>query len=207
MTKSQAKRKLAVSICKDVIAQINSGKLIPQRGIYVSPKITTVIQKKINKGETVSVRNAIKAAGKGCSACALGSMFITHVDKNNKCEVDKSSFTNDYGEFSCNFGWNRKSKMIPKLEEAFTESELIDIETAFEVGYGGSVFKEDIFFDNFEFSTGGIKKKTVVLSSDEFGGLYKTDKERLIAICENIIKNKGVFKPSVTIHSNISIEV
>ncbi len=103
-----------------------------------------------------------------CSVCAKGGLFMSYVGRVNECPVyDVSDDT----------GLN--SKPMRKLLEIFSAKQLSLIETAFE---------GDTFSWNKTLSDNYVRKAL------RFFDRYNV-KNRLGAICENIIENKGTFKP------------
>lgn len=104
-----------------------------------------------------------------CSVCAKGGLFLTYVGRVNKVLMGDVRSDNEL-----------ESKEMKKLMEIFTAKQLTMIETTFE-GYTptGEQFMSDTNFD---------KCLAFYNSTD-------THEETLIKICENIIKNKGTFKP------------
>lgn len=103
-----------------------------------------------------------------CEVCAKGALFISHIMRNNHFTIA------DYHSFSK----TDNEKIKERLGSLFSLPQLELIEKAFE---GENV-------DN------DLKDGTLIDLADEFHDNYKDDTERLIAIMQNIIKNKGTFK-------------
>lgn len=103
-----------------------------------------------------------------CEVCAKGALFISHIMRNNHFTVG------DY--YSCRKNDNEKIK--ERLDSLFSLSQLELIEKAFE---GESHDNE-------------LKDSTLIDLANEFHYYYEDDEERLIAIMNNIIENKGTFK-------------
>lgn len=170
---SSSKSSQAISLAKDVIAQINCGKIKPEAGVYLD----LVGEDNYHTNSFEPVKNIelqaiIKDPVVSCEACAIGSMFTCDILKNNNFKV-RTSELNDV---------DNDTKMRCRLRKIFTSQQLHLIEMAFEAGnYNYMIFRG------------------VTVSDKEaayaFGKKYRSDKKRLIAIMKNIIKNKGVFKP------------
>ena len=99
-----------------------------------------------------------------CEVCAKGGLFVSYVGRVNNLDIFN---------LVSNEPDNRVHK---KLFEIFSLKQLATIEFAFE-GFQYLLIKID-------------KPKEL----RDFYLLYENENERLIAICENIIANKGTFK-------------
>jgi len=193
-----------VIVAEDCLIRIQAQQLIPYCGIFINnPKelqqIPQSIQAQINTPEV----------GIQCESCAKGSLFLSYVGRANKFDGSELVPTNDI------FDAQHK-----KLLEIFSIRELAYIEFAFEgqqyINYEDpkSFYEEDkkpILFTEEE-------QKKAILFYIEYGGQYKDQYSseinydnfqsifdennedffeetngRLIAICENIIKNNGEF--------------
>lgn len=108
---------------------------------------------------------------KTCSVCAKGALFCSIVGRVNKFKLE---------EFDSNAETNGdiESKIHAPIREYFSDEQIALIETAFE----GEQYLESINIDTWE-------------AVDFYEELRYSDHDRLIAICQNIIKNKGTFKP------------
>lgn len=109
-----------------------------------------------------------------CVGCAKGGLFTSFVGRVNNFKRGKIEDDNDIDG----------SEHV-KLLEIFTARQLALIESAFE----GSQYL---------YSYDG---KSINLKEDEYDRAiqyydnYSDENQRLIAICENIVENKGTFKP------------
>lgn len=158
-----------VLIAKDVISQINSGKIKPKNNAWVeffgvdTTQEEDSIQEQLLKPETT------------CNACALGGMFISCTLFNNNEKFGDYSW-NDIGsiiEYGGTFG--------NKLNKIFTDRQLQLIEIAFERGNGYD-------WSHTPFSETQLDKAIRFCKS-------LPARSSLIKIMNNIIKNKGIFKP------------
>lgn len=109
--------------------------------------------------------------GLTCKVCVKGSLLLSTVILNNKfkvkdCDTDLSGCCNKY------------SSMDSRLIKLFSYKQLALMERAFEGR-----------FNLWELTNEEIK------AADSFFCKYKTPKKRLMAILDNTIANKGIFKP------------
>jgi hypothetical protein len=101
-----------------------------------------------------------------CEVCAKGGLLASYVGR-----------VNNYNE-SCYLGTYEDNVAHKKLLEIFTLKQLAIIEYAFE---GKQYIRS-------------VDISSILCSKlDVFYIVYETDEERLIAICENIIRNNGDF--------------
>lgn len=101
-----------------------------------------------------------------CEVCAKGGLLTSYVGR-----------VNNFDE-SCHIGNSEYNSAHKKLLEIFTLEQLAIIEYAFEG-------QQHIHSVDIPFGMSGALRG--------FYNSYVTDEERLIAICENIIKNNGDF--------------
>lgn len=116
-----------------------------------------------------SVKKYVKS-GKRCEVCAKGGLFMSYVGYVNKFDMFEAELQ----------GTHMKDDSMVKLAQLFTPLQLAMIESAFEG-------KEYIW--NVNISRENCRKCI------NFYDKHEHDKDRLLAICENIVKNKGTFKP------------
>ena len=166
--KALTKPQKRVVIAKDCLARIDIGQINPNGGFLIR-NIDDVIA---YGGSLQGVLN--NPTDLVCQACAKGGLFLSLVGRVNKYESN-----NLVGVNSIN------NPEHQKLLTIFTPRQLAYIELAFEGskflhGYRGN----DIDFTNVEYQ----KARVFCLS-------FNSDNtKRMIAICKNIIKNKGTFK-------------
>jgi hypothetical protein len=175
---SNAKKR--VVIAKDVLDRIAIGQLKSYCGAIVQDV-------KLYKGR--DIKDALNNDSDfTCSVCAKGAMLMGYVGRVNQMKFDNIVNSN-YGD----------SKVHQKLAEIFTLEQLALIELAFEgVQYLNSNVENFITADdediiiNAEDTKAGLAFYNKYKTSDY--KLYELN-NRLIAICKNIIENKGTFKP------------
>lgn len=163
MTPSEKRAYLAHDVCE----QIRLKRLKPITQFYV-------------KGEIDNTGAALKAA-QGCSACAIGAMFVCAVDR-PQFKVRLEDGLDEVHDWS-NLNDIRHASMTDALRKYFEADQLALIETAFEcrMSRKGSYFAKSLSDQQFK-------------RAQKFGRKYKP-KERMTAIMKNIVKNAGTFKP------------
>jgi NADPH-dependent 7-cyano-7-deazaguanine reductase QueF len=173
-------KRLAVRICKDTIFYIRTNKLNVVKGMYFrSGGLTNIFHNRISNLSTVVELKPIlekelneENSPTRCSVCALGAMFASRVVKDNNCLIQETIAT-----MPGNFEFDKQ------LLEAFSPTQLNMIEAAFEKRRMDSYQSTYLF------------RHQLYMKAIEFGKKFVDSKERLIAIMENIVLNRGTFKP------------
>lgn len=166
------KRQLAVAIAKDVIKQIKARRLrIGNAGYYVNGEIPP------NCGIQVGdqVQEHIPLLRRKCDVCAKGAIFLSYVELKNQVTFLPENFHDRCGDPAHRIVDFDGADICENLGGAFSRESLDLIEMAFE--------RCNLWLSD--------KSKAAY----DLGSRYKTPGKRMIAICENIIENKGVFKP------------
>jgi hypothetical protein len=171
-----------VLIAKDVIAQIKAKRFKALSGTWVNPVFRNghdldVFEKfvfeKLDE-EPASVRELfLEQKIPACECCALGAMFMSCTLYNNKTTVE--NLLDETVSFE-DLIREKGPQFSNGLDQFFSKAQLKLIEATFEGYYGA--FRDE--------------------SNDKTRVWYETlpnDTKRLVAIMNNIIKNKGVFKP------------
>ena len=173
-----------VAIAKDVIAQIKIGRYVANVGAYID---SINFKNDLEMGEMKN-KDIQKNFGKieNCTVCAMGACLMSATKFANKLNFrDIGGSTDDLD--------NKKVKDL--FSKLFSPEQLLMIETAFE-GEGESWNDESrVAYDLFNLNKGYFKGSDMLRASDSFGNGYEEDDEKLIAIMQNIIDNKGTFKP------------
>lgn len=161
-------------IVRDAIKQIKSRVVIPNGGSYLS-NLCSGHRFNSSKG---SLQAFLQKPGNSCQACAKGALFASCVLNVNKVNIDGR------------IGTERFQKK--KLRDWFTPEELDTIEAAFE---------NRVVADSAKVLTAGIRdcwgdrpRTALALKAISFGNRYRSNKNCLLAILNNILKN-GSFKP------------
>lgn len=158
-----------VMIAKDVLKQIKAGKLRPLRGIYLPSDIGA-------EGRRKPLDTALQSLARPCPCCGLGACFYSMVMLGDHITVgdimirdkDESSFSLDYNKFK------------QQLVAIMGADQFALIESAFEQTNMAASIAEGI---------------STLAHAVKFGRVYHRHDDRLVAIMENIIRNKGTFKP------------
>lgn len=121
----------------------------------------------------------LKTDGATCEVCGIGSVFASMVNIGNQSTCS---------EFGLNKIWVgyglSDDKMRNKLDGVFSEEHRVLIETAFEKNAGLGMDNE-----------GATEEPENLGKAVSFGKKYRLPHNRLKAIMNNIIKNKGEFIP------------
>ena len=175
--KKLTKAEIRIAIAEDVIAQIKSNKYKPTQGSWVEVASGEPYEDWLYYNAQdckVDVRDYTKNIKK-CHVCALGSLFVSAVNKYNNVygTYDSLSFEQVFHTIAI-------GKKTSPLLRYFSISQLQLIEFTFENGMGY----------NYNLGDEVVERKAL-----EFYKQYPNMKDLLLAIMKNIIKNKGTFKP------------
>lgn len=165
-----------VTIAKDVILALNSKLIRAAQGTYVelpSPilrKREEIVNKQNKDGfysdDERDLREVLlEQRNPSCSACALGAIFVSSVYRQDKATVEEAV---DIGAYD----------IKEYMDGIFSEDQLTLIEHAFE--------KWEL---PRSFASGHN-----IYDASNWGDKFTTPHDRMVAIMENIIKNKGTFK-------------
>lgn len=170
----------AVDLAKDVLRLLKAKKFIPESMVYMTIPIELV-----NKFGGQSLQDVMKKKRyKPCTVCALGSLFLAHIDKFNEADIPTTSRTNYRFGDQHDITFNNQEYMISRLSPFFTKRQLLLIEHAFE-GRKVNIRPTEYIADS----------PDAINAAEYFHKQYKTPKKRLEAIMRNIIKNDGKFRP------------
>jgi hypothetical protein len=180
------KNEKAVLVAKDVLKQIKLKKYIPNAGFYIKKNWGIDDLKDLGLKKKDDVRNNFDKIPQ-CQVCALGSMLLSCTKLGNRLTFNDVDIINGVRIQRLN-----KPKIKKLFNSIFDGYQLLLIENAFE----GSSFTSDRYAKDIL----GHK-----LSDSDYNkcnkfyfmyGMYCTDESthnRMVAICKNIIKNKGTF--------------
>jgi hypothetical protein len=188
---SPAKKRVAIA--HDVIAQLGR-RLVVTQGTYLESDELRKARRRRGISNETEIRDLLNKV-ESCSVCAKGALFICNIDKINKLKIaDLSSDSTRYGQV---FG----SDITTYLERLFDPRQLELIESAFEVTDMSEDSSKDDYVED--------EIANDIQQAIEFGKLFQTDSDSydeevytdanslLRAIMENIIVNKGTFKPEI----------
>lgn len=205
--KSAKMKALAVQVAKDVIKQLDRGKIYPESGRGYAPYLLEDAEEAlvwIGENGKLDLKKYIEKifnnTSSTCQVCALGSIFVSMVHTNNNCVVTQEEIDNDLTLEP------RHKKFDDQVTKAFTARELDLIESAFE---GETFYSYESYCPEYELSSDDLEMSTLadedfaevndipigIVKSIRFGMQYIDDTQRLRAIMNNVIKNKGAFVP------------
>ncbi len=163
-----------ILIAKDVIRHVKTEEYRIRKGVYLD------LPKKLFSATNAN-RKIQSLFGKieSCRVCALGSIFMS------KCNIADGQLLGYNDMYSGDYGF-----FYNTLGKYFSLSQLMLIEAAFETDL--SINSLDKFYSDQEKVS--HKKMDAAVA---FGEKYNKASIRLEAIMENLIKNKGTFKPTV----------
>lgn len=150
------KNKQAVRIARDVLAQLAEKKIRAKQGVYL------MTPKPLEKGD---LQKQLKKMTKPCTACAIGSMFVAKVIRDDNYNVNP---------FSANSRSVEDDEMRNLLDSAFDDDEMENIESFFENNG-----------DSYEFEINSIM--------DNVSDSLVKDEDRLTFIMKEIVRQKGEF--------------
>jgi hypothetical protein len=163
-------RKKVIELAIDVLLRLKNGKIFPGHRYFESrycySEKDTEIQKLIEEDAY-------------CEVCALGSMFVCEIAKNNNFKTTDLNITN----------------FAKRLQEILTPEQIILIEIAYESTNDSFLLNDtiseyiEICYENYMNIQEKIRKAKI------YGYSIKDDKERMMAIMNNIIENDGEFIP------------
>jgi hypothetical protein len=166
----KTKAEKRVEIARDVLKQIKIGRLIPKKGTWVASEYNEVLIEKETNSK-LEVRDVIK--NKKCNTCALGSIFISAIDKFDKLKVKDLYRYRSLEDFNiCSF---ETEDIFKYLKRFFSNEQLGLMEMAFELrdGYFSKIINPNLVI--------------------KWGEQYHNSYDRLRAIMLNLIRNKGTF--------------
>jgi hypothetical protein len=166
---SPAKQRM--TIAQDVIDRIKIGQITPSTG-------RTLHKFNIQRSPNYSVKKLLAQPIFNCQACALGAMFMANVGINNNCNVNTTQHITASSSIL-------KRAVNNDLSDIFSVKQMALIEIAFEqtvsIANGSVIHSKHDLDRSIKFCGEGHKRLN--------------DKDKLLKICNNIIKNQGAFKP------------
>jgi hypothetical protein len=187
-----------VLIAKDVIAQVKAKRFIAQSGIWAA-----ICDK---DGKFVSHNNVLKPADAQvqslflsgdvakCNCCALGGILMSCTLYNNHQSLKD---LNQDLDISCKV--KNGEKFSNGLHRFFSRRQLALIECAFEGGSGGFIVYKKFDADgNIHIFSASLLRNVPRVTLErvlDYWKDYPKPDRRMYAIMQNIIKNKGTFKP------------
>lgn len=176
--------KQRVKIAKDVLASLETKRIKASPGTYFE------LSKPIQIGKNKDLQNIIQDAQfPTCEVCALGSIFHALVDNADRFKLTSGHLTNTYDVEKGGYARNRlqslgsEDGMRQLLRKHFSPRQITLIESAFE---------KEAHIDPCDIKSDRIQ---AVKLARKWGRSQGGAVKRLTSIMENIIANKGEFKP------------
>ena len=163
-------RQKRVRIASDAIAQIKAKKLIPEHHGYCTIDSYTSYDTQLNQ--------AIKANSVRCEVCALGSLLVADVIKNNHLTVGEAD--------ACDF-----DQINSRLANIFDTKTLVILEYLYEHTNAG-VLSDSLDYDCC-YSGITFTDKEIALYNYYSEILPEDPKDRLLILLQNIVRNDGEF--------------
>lgn len=156
-----------VAVARDAIAQLNQGRFIADHGHYIS------LDRKTTEAEVIDQKLLTSRKQITCRVCVTGAAALSYIRKFNRKTLP--------GEFCMS------QDVAGILSKVFTPAQLGLMEIAYEGQLHG------MHFTCPDFNAG---QRAEDFREKYKGGTYaQADNDRVVAIFQNIIDNKGTFKP------------
>jgi hypothetical protein len=174
--KSLSPTQKRIAIAEDVIGALKAKRYKATCGTYVYSTATAKgFTKKNESALDIDLQEILKANMKSCEVCAKGAMFVAAVERFDKLKIDVyDSSDRVLADF------DGDESVCDHLSNYFDQDQLDLIECAFE---GGEFMESHGIYEEGEtdWAARGYEHK------------YPNAHDRMIAIMENIIRNKGKF--------------
>lgn len=174
-----------VAIAKDVLERIDHRAYKPTSCVYVEAE-KLINEKKLNKDfinqdlSSVLLEKPVR-----CEVCARGAFFLSSIYKFNKIKIKELDLPVDFGPG----GDLDVPEVYDNIQLSHTDIE--DHERRFFSREQSELIEEMFEIDQHELESS--LTYTQVRAAKAYGEEYRTERQRLIAICKNIIRNKGQF--------------
>lgn len=175
-------KKRRIMVAKDVLLQLEAGKIKAETGHYIQLKFVPDIDLKDSREDIKKNYDKISE----CRVCALGASIMSCTRLGNQLKFE------DIGAGVASLN-NSATKGL--LRKVFTPKQLMLIETAFEGHSPSSTRVASYLFGLSRYDSLTNKE---VEDCNKFRYRIEDVNDRLGAIMKNIIKNKGIFKPHTT---------
>lgn len=183
--KNLTKKQARVAIANDVLKLLNSRHLkVASSNGYLVVKDNTDIKDIVGDNMLCDAQPSINKLVKNCEVCALGSAMVSYVRLFDNITLRELGIHNSFWDKDEIIIETDKIDISEKLGDIFSLEQLDMIEAAFE---------RDSTFADYEDKGDSFHNK--INKSLLFGEKYKSDRQRLIAIMQNIVDNDGTFKP------------
>lgn len=169
----ETKANKRVLIALDVLARLKKGNYIARSRVWA--KIPVRREEVENKLQVCDILDK-----KVCECCALGSILLSEIAFNNHYELNGYNYNEKGATLYIDLDEREE-----ELKKIFSNVQLVLIEIAFEGGNGCYNFN----------SLSNDNRERYYDKAVSFYNKYSDADERLEAIMNNIVENKGTFKP------------
>jgi hypothetical protein len=166
------KAKARVEIAKDVLSMLKSKRIKADTSIWL--EFDKPIFREDQYEENIDAKTVLSGVKK-CEACAVGSLVLATV-----CRFDKIGIADLTDSDPTSIDYDDET--VGYLQKFFPARQLEAIEISYETNQGC-------------YQTDAYNGDSYLLAALAFGLKYDKDSDRMIAIMENIVKNKGNFTP------------
>lgn len=168
--KKKTNAELRVEIARDVIGHVEANELVVRIQTYFH--ISEHLDRKY-----AQLQERLSEV-KNCTVCALGGLFYSNIVRNN-----------NFRDGSCIDSYSMRKSL-----SMFSKKQLMLIESAFEMG---DFFEDFNTYCSVELLDRAIlyRERNNLGDGHDKTGFYDDSGKALIHIMNNIIKNKGTFKP------------
>lgn len=191
-----------VAIAQDIIAQLKAKKAIAKSNVFLA--FNGISEEEV--GESCSTLREVRSKVDKCSVCAIGAIMLSQLNINGDIGLDAINIYDYFGNFAVDARkeYSDRNELSPYVTKYFKPYQLQKIEIAFELG-GGAFFVKNYLRgescgDSWEEFNANADTGVVISEQDardavKLGKRYKNITNRMIAIMQNIIDNKGEFVP------------
>ncbi len=173
-----------VLIAQDAINQVIANQFTPMQNVYARFEFSDISKVK----QSTSLQPFVKDEQIPCEVCGVGGLIISMIRLANHVKFNYQAQHGDW--YYKNISQNScmlQPDSVP-IYKYFTKRQLAMIETAFEL-------EPRDCNDELEYELEYGLDDDIIDKCKEFGRNYENLSDRFIAIMENIVKNKGMFKP------------
>lgn len=160
----------AVRIAKDVLLQLKVKKLIATEGKYFTAYYDWT---KIKEGVDLEDLKTLTNISNSCQACAIGAAICSYANLNGPIRYSQAQHGTS-------------------IRTIFSSNNIFSLET---LGLIEAAFERAPNFHNIAVNVVSETYSPAAHRAVKFGKKYKNPESRLKAIMNNIIQNRGVFKP------------
>ena len=169
-----------VAIAKDARLQILAAKYVPRTGVYCEMSIPGLTENSQADNNRELFEVIDEAPEKGCVVCARGALFLSACSQFNSFKVRDITDWNAVDlDGNPDLTDLHGASLKPVEERFFTPDQIGMIEIMFECSTWCP--------------SGDTVDTKIAKACARYGGNYLTSGNRLLEICDNLIRNEGTF--------------